>query len=248
MLIDKEAYRSRLSGISPGLKMLMSLYCIINCIAADSMITSLMTLFIMSAVICAVGGLKVKRLIHFLKIPLFFTVIGTAALAVEAGKTDYIVSFLGIGVTRSGALYALGMFFRCMGSVSAMYFLSLTTPVTAMFTVLRRTPLPGFFVETAELVYRYIFVLFDSYKKINVAQESRLGYNTLRAKYRSTALIGGAVFIKAMEQAQRSFTAMESRGYTGEIKVLPGEYTLQAYHIAAAVIICALLTASGVIF
>lgn len=248
MLIDKEAYRSRLSGISPGLKMLMSLYCIINCIAADGMITSLLTLFMMSFVICAVGGLQVKRFIRFLKIPLFFTIIGAAALAVESGKADCIFSLYGIGITRAGAVYALGMFFRCMGSVSAMYFLSLTTPVTAIFTVLRRTPLPCFFVETAELVYRYIFVLYDSYKKINVAQESRLGYNTLKAKYRSTALIGGAVFIKAMEQAQRSFTAMESRGYTGDIKVLTREYTLKPYHIAAASAICALLTASGVIF
>lgn len=248
MLIDTEAQRSRLSNISPGLKILVSLYCLFNCIAADNIVTSLLTLFSMSIVICVFGGLNIRKLVRFYRIPLFFTAVGAAALMFETGKPDNIFSFLGIGVTYSGLIRAAEVFLRCMGAVSAVYFLSLTTPVTSIFTVVRRTPLPGFFIETAELIYRYIFVLYDSYKKINVAQESRLGYNTLKAKYRSTALIGGAVFIKAMEQAKRSYTAMESRGYTGSIKTLPQQYSFRAAHAVCFIMLCMLLTASGVIF
>lgn len=247
MLIDKEAQQSRLSRMSPALKIFVSLYCTVNCIAADNIITSLLTLFTMSFIICVCGGLKFKRLLRFYCIPLFFAAVGAAALAFEADAAGSVLSLMGISVTRSGLFRAAEVFLRCMGAVSAVYFLSLTTPVTAMFSVIRRTPLPDFITETAELVYRYIFVLYDSYKKINVAQESRLGYNTLRAKYRSTALVGGAVFIKAMDQARRSYTAMESRGYTGSIKTLTEKYAFRKSHAVYLIIMCMFLTASGVI-
>lgn len=248
MMTDKEAQKSRLSGISPALKLCVSLYCIINCAASNNVVTSTATLIIMSFAVCFFGGLRFSRLLRFYAIPLFFAVTGSAALMFEPGSSGAVISFFDVSITRPGLIGASEMLMRCMGAVSAAFFLSLTTPAHAVFAVLYGAPLPSFITETAELIYRYIFVLHGSYKKIYVAQMSRLGYSNLKASYRSTALIGAAVFIKAVNTAKRAGAALECRGCEGSVKALKRKYETKPAHILLSVVLCAFLTCTGVIF
>ncbi len=248
MRIDKAANSSRLSTLSPELKLIFSLYCLINCIAADNIPTSLLTFAVSAAIVCGAGGLPLRRFMHCIRIPLAFTAMASAALMIGAEDERSIVSLLGLGISIEGAMYALGIFLRCMGAVGAMYTLSLTTPAYAVFGVLRRIHIPIDIVETAELVYRYIFVLYDSYINVRTAQESRLGYCTLRAGYHSVSMLGAAVFLKAMQQAKRSIDAAGSRGYTGAVKTAKRQYELKPIHIVISAFVCAVLTVSGVIF
>ena len=48
---------------------------------------------------------------------------------------------------------------RAVGAVSCLYFLSLTTPVPEVLSVLRRLRMPGVLLDLAILIYRYIFIL-----------------------------------------------------------------------------------------
>lgn len=248
MKIDKEAQKSRLSGISPALKLCVSLYCIINCTASDNVITSISTFVIMSFAVCILGGLRFSKLLRFYTIPLFFAVTGSAALMFEPGSSGAPISFFNVSITHPGLVRAAEMFIRCMGAAGAAFILPLTTPAHAVFAVFYDTPLPSFITETAELIYRYIFVLHDSYKKIYVAQMSRLGYINLKASCRSTALIGAAVFIKAVNTAKRAGAALECRGCEGSVKALKRKYETKPAHILLSVILCAFLTCTGVIF
>ena len=89
-----------------------------------------------------------------------------------------------------------------------------------LFTLLRKSIIPNFIIEIAELIYRYIFVLFDVSHRIHTAQDARLGYCNLRVSYHSTAQLASNLFIRSFNQAEKTYTAMESRGYDGEINVI----------------------------
>lgn len=251
MLIDRLAYNSSLRSINPLIKLLFSLWGITLCIWADSYAFSAAILFLMLSLIIFAGKTRARDVLHLITVPVSFIIIGAAAIAVSVNGADSLfeIRLLGVslGISQSGLGAALRVTAKCLGSVSCMYFLSLTTPAGELFGLLRRSPIPGFIVEITELVYRYIFVLYDAAQRIRVAQDSRLGYGTLGASYRSTGLLAANLFMRAYRQAERTYTAMESRGYDGKIELAEEEREIKAAEALAAVLTAAALTAIAVI-
>jgi cobalt/nickel transport system permease protein len=96
----------------------------------------------------------------------------------------------------------------------------LTTSITDIFITLRRFKVPRVVVELSLLIYRYIFVLLEISVKMNTAQKLRLGNSGLIKRMRSVALVAGNLFIRTLEQGERTFVAMNARGYDGNIRVL----------------------------
>jgi cobalt/nickel transport system permease protein len=123
-------------------------------------------------------------------------------------------------IYQNGLTMAFTTFFRVLGAVSAMYFLVLTTSMTDVFISLRKTRFPKVLIEVSLLIYRYIFVLMEVYSKMNTAQKLRLGQTTWYSRIRSASLIAGNLFIRTLEQGERTFVAMNARGYDGNILVL----------------------------
>lgn len=242
MLIDRLVYRSRLKDLDPLLKSLFSLICLFVCIWADSFVISVVIMAVMLFLIIAVGKTSAHDTFHLMTIPMSFALLGSAAIAVSIGESAEGI-YIGIGSLEAAAR----VFIKCFGSVSCMYFLSLTTPMTDLFALLRKSPLPDFIVEITELVYRYIFVLYDAAERIRTAQDSRLGYVNLRASYHSTANLAANIFMRAYRQADKSYTAMEARCYNGEIKLLGREYIKKPiFYIIAAAFIALLISAAVV--
>ena len=88
-----------------------------------------------------------------------------------------------------------------------------------------------------ELIYRFIFVLTETASRIRLAQESRLGYQGLRRSLSSLGTLASIVFLRAWRKADRVYTALESRGYSGSLVTLSGGYARGAwlYPLTAAV-------------
>lgn len=242
MLIDRLAYMSELKNTDPLLKVLLAIFGIFICIWANSFIISAVTAASMLTLIMGFGKTKWRDVRHLLTIPASFVVVGSAAIALSVAASpdnmDAAVRIGGIylGIGKNGVIAALRVMAKCLGAVSCMYFLSLTTPMVDLFGLLRKSIIPDFIVEIMELIYRYIFVLYDAANRIYIAQDSRLGYNTLKLSYHSTGFLAANLFVRAYRQAERTYTAMEARGYNGEIELLKGEYTKKASsYISAAV-------------
>ena len=106
-----------------------------------------------------------------------------------------------------------------------MYFLSLNTPVTDLTMALEKLHVPKLLVELMELIYRFIFVLAETAANIRLAQESRLGYQGFRRSVNSLGTLSSMVFLQAWRKGQSIYTALESRGYTGSLTTLAGDYT-----------------------
>ncbi len=123
-------------------------------------------------------------------------------------------------IYRSSINTAITTFLRVEGATSAVYFLVLTTTMTDIFINLRKAHIPKILAEMALLIYRYIFVFAEVAMKMHTAQTLRLGNLGFVNRIRSTALLAGNLFIRTLEQGERTFTAMNARGYDGNIRVL----------------------------
>jgi cobalt/nickel transport system permease protein len=115
---------------------------------------------------------------------------------------------------------------RALGAASAMNFLALTTPMVDIVELFRRLHVPEEIIDIMTIIYRYIFVLLGSLERMRMAQDSRLGYQTTYFRaMNSAALLGSQLFIDAYQRSKRLQIALQSRGYTDSLKVLPARYS-----------------------
>ena len=84
--------------------------------------------------------------------------------------------------------------------------------------------MPKLLVELMELIYRFIFVLAETASNIRLAQESRLGYQGFRPVGELPGHPGLHGVLRAWRKGQSIYTALESRGYTGSLTTLAGDY------------------------
>ena len=227
---DRCAYLSRLRRVDPIPKVWFALAALLVCVLSDSLGVGLFTLAALSALNLVLGGQRAGDLLRFLKIPLAFLVIGCATMLVRSYPPDaQVLAALPLGGRLWGfdgaALAAAGrVFCTALGCVGAMYFLALSTPITDLTLCLGRLHVPRLMVELMELIYRFIFVLTETAGHIRTAQASRLGYQSAGRSLHSLGLLASTVFLRAWRKADRVYAALESRGYTGSLATLPGDY------------------------
>ena len=196
------------------------------CLWADSILVSICVILIMWQNTVWRGGLPASVFVNLLGVPLSFLAIGalTVAVTVAHDQSSFLFSLhlcgLYIGISQEGILTAGRLFFKSLGSVSCMYYLSLNTPIIDLLAALRRLKIPKLIIELMGLIYRYIFVLLDSANRIFTAQNSRSGYSNLSSAYRSLGTLVSKLFINAYKRSDDLYTALEARGYDGELNVL----------------------------
>ena len=224
---DRYAYASRLRRVDAVPKLWLSLGVMLICVSCESCAVGLVTLLLMGWLTVGLGGQPPRVLFRFLRLPLAFLAVGCLTILLrplpEGEGALWTVQLLGRfrwGVTDSSLQTALIVFWKAMGAVSAMYFLALNTPMTELTRALERLHMPKLLVELMELIYRFIFVLTDTARRIRTAQESRLGYQGWRGSLDSAGMLVSMLFLRAWRQADRSFAALEARGYTGSLNGL----------------------------
>ena len=243
---DRYAYMSRLRMADPVPKIWFSLAVLIVCLMCDSIAIGVFTLIVMAALTASLGGQKVKTVLRFLRVPLAFLVIGCVTIVfrpigegADALWSVRLFSRWTWGITPEWLAVGAGVFFKALGAVSAMYFLSLNTPVADIVMALERMHVPKLMTELMELIYRFIFVLSDAAARIRTAQESRLGYTGFRRSIDSLGLLSSVVFLRAWKRSDRVWSALESRGCSGALRTLPQEYSSGARLYVLMCAVCA---------
>jgi cobalt/nickel transport system permease protein len=146
----------------------------------------------------------------------------------------FTVPFLGVVGYEEGLFHGLLIMSRVIGGVSLILFLGMSTPAHKLLMAARWFRLPKVFVELSLLIYRYIFVLIEEAISIKDAQRVRLGYGNWRRGMKSVGTLGGILVLRAYDRAERVFTAMIARGYSGALSVSYSEQFGGKDFIAAA--------------
>jgi cobalt/nickel transport system permease protein len=222
--IDHYAYTNKLTKISPISKIFFALSTLVICVSSASLIVPIMV-FVVNAILL-IGSAKIKAdfFLHLLFYPTIFVGLSCIFIALffgfGASFAEFNLPWFTWTIYKNGIAISVTTFFRVVGSLSCLFFLVLTTPITDLCIILRQARIPKVVVELSLLIYRYIFVFLEVAVKMNTAQKLRLGHSNWLKSIRSTALLGGNLFIRTLEQGERTFIAMNARGYDGNFRVL----------------------------
>lgn len=242
LLIDKLSYQSKLRYVNASEKLMYAVLTLILCILSRSVKVAVLVFVINGILTVGKGGIPLSRYIKLLTIPLAFLIVGTAAIMVNVSKVplDAFAFRLGewyITGSMAGIYRALELCATALSAVTCLYFLSLNTVMTDILDALRKLHFPSLLIELMLLIYRFIFVLFQTASAITVSQQARLGNRDFKTRIRSFGAMGSALFILALKRSNVLYDAMESRCYDGNIRVLTRMQPARAGEIAAIVAI-----------
>ena len=227
LVIDVYARRSRYFAWSPALKTGGCVLLLVLCVASPSPWVPLALALIM-AFLTVWGGIRFHDYLALLSLPAAFLLLsGLALLWDYAPAADGAVAIPfwngWLVVTAAAQVRARLVMARALGAMSCLYFLSLSTTMPEILSVLRRAHVPSVMTELAVLIYRYLFVLLSAYETMQDAAASRLGYSTFARSIRTTGAVYGNLLAASFRRAGACFDAMESRCYDGEIRFLERE-------------------------
>lgn len=183
-------------------------------------------------------------LVRCLLAPLVFIVVGAVTVLVT-------VSWDGgprIGLAPQMLPTVGTLLVRGTAGALAMFLLATTTPMVDLFAAMRRARIPDPLIEVASLVYRLVFVLLESAGAIREAQDSRLGYASRAAAYRSMSALVAAVLVRAWTRARRLEDGLAGRGYTDSLRTLdPPRHASSRFLVASILLVVSIVTTSVVV-
>lgn len=248
MNIDGFAYTNRLNQVHPAEKAIFALATMFIALGFSYLPVSGLVILLMSTVTVWYAGIPGRVYCRLMLMPLSFLVVGVLTIVVsfstgtlDATAPDWLVTVnmagITLGITYANLLLGAGIVGKSLAAVACLYFLTLTTPVVELASMMRKLKLPSLFIELVELVYRFIFVMQKTAGDIYTSQSSRWGYSSAGNSMKSLGQLTAALFVRAMYRSQALFTTLTSRGYTGELNVLGSEYTVSVNNIVSIVLI-----------
>ncbi len=226
LLIDYYAYNNKLAEIHPGEKMLFFALTLTLCLTLTSAATLLVIFLLMGGMVVFLADVPWRVYLKLMLLPGSFLIVGVGALAVSITFETHNflwatqIGSCTIGITRQGLNDAANVFLRSLASVSCLYFLTLTTPVTDIVLLLNKLRVPALVIELLTLIYRFILILLEVSRQIYLAQDLRIGYRNLRTGLTSLGKLILSVFIKSYRQSLAMYDALVSRCYAGKLHVL----------------------------
>ena len=248
IVIDKLCFYSKLRYVNVCEKFLYALVTLLFCVISRSVLIAVLVFIANGILTVRKGGIPLSRYGRLMMLPLVFLLLSTAAIIVNFSKVPLDAYAIPIGNfyitgSRASLVFGLQLILTALASVSCLYFLSLSTPMTDILTVLRKLRCPEIVIELMMLIYRFIFVLTAIASDMSTAQNCRLGNRDFRTSCKSFGALGSTLFIRAMKKSNALFDAMESRCYDGTIHVLTENYAPKKNEITAIVLFELLLLA-----
>lgn len=225
IFVDTLAYSSPLRHKSPAVKAALAVGMLLVCVSARSIVLSAFVLLVMAALTIGAGKIPARTFGGFLLLPLGFLLLGTLAVvfytaADPGGLFSVPVGSIYLVVDSASLWYGARLASVALASVSCLYFLSLTTPMTDLIVLLRTLHCPSLLLELMFLMYRFLFVLLDLAFAIRTAQHCRLGNRDKKTALKSTGALLAVLLERSFARSSQLYDAMESRCYDGEIRVL----------------------------
>ncbi len=230
--IDRFAYQSPLRNRPAMFKFLFAITVLLLCLLLNNIVVSFY--IIVSMFLCNVfcNAIKLKHYIHLLLIPFVFLLFGCIAIAIEISYNDHIA----IVITQESLFKSICVMARAFAAVSTLYFLTLSTPVYEIMSVLKKFHFPKILIELMYMIYRYIFILAEVQYQLKIAATSRMGYCDFFTSCKTFGNCAGNLLILSLKRSEIYYQAMESRCYDGELSFLEEQKQIRASDIIIAVV------------
>ncbi|TYC87868.1 cobalt ECF transporter T component CbiQ [Acetobacterium wieringae] len=238
--IDYYAYASKIRGWNPSFKVAFSVLTLLLCIVLNNPLVSLAVIVSMAYLTVVKGGLPLGAYLSVLMIPLTFIILGTVAIGIDFSSQPIgqFNLYLGFGYLYTSIAKLKEMVFLMMkvfGAISAMIMMTLSTPSSEIIGVLRKAHVPKLIIELMNLIYRYIFILLDVFNNMRNSADSRQGYCDFKTSCQTFGNVASNMLVLSLKKANTYYTAMEARGYEGDLVFLEDEKPFQISQVIYAV-------------
>jgi len=260
--IEREAYRkSPVHIIDSRIKLIFCLACLLVAVflpydASDGIIPwklffGLATLYILFWALYLLSGASIRyylvRLLFLLPFGIFIIILQPFFFNPYYDAYHIIVSLpFGINIYWESLIFGLSLFLKFIISLSFIILLSATTTMQSLVQGAARMHVPHIIITVLTLTIRYIYVFAQIFRKIQLAFASRGFRGTgkgLKLKYR-LGVIGnaaGTLFVRALEQGERTYESMCCRGYNDESSLFSVKKQITGYDWAFLAIIIAFI-------
>ena len=245
--VDYYAYASHMRSWNATFKVIFSMLCLLLCLILNNIYVSIAVILIMGYMTVVIGGLELDHYISMLLIPIVFLLFGSAAIAVGFSWNpvgQYNLNVFGwfyIYCSQASLWKASCLIFKALGAVSALYMMTLTTPLSELIVVLRKAHIPKVIIELMNMIYRYIFIMLDTHSRMKNSAEARLGYVDFKTSCYSFGQVASNLLIVSLKRGTDYYNALESRCYNGDLQFLEEEKPIRKNQVAGAAVVVALL-------
>lgn len=243
--IDLYAFKSKLRSINPEFKLISALLTLILTIIFNNIFVSGYVLFLMFFLSVNLGGMDFKEYISILLTPLSFIILASIGIALGISSEHIGEFYLKIGVvyiytSKDQLIETVKLIIKVLACVSVMQSLILSTMPYEIINALRKLHVPKLIIELMNLIYRFIFILIESYSNMKNSALSRLGYHNFKTSLATFGNIASNILVVSLKKANAYYTAMEARCFDGDLNFLEEKKYLDKRHIIS-VCICILL-------
>ncbi len=139
-------------------------------------------------------------------------------------------------LSESGALAGWNILAKGTLGVITSIVLAATTTVEDLLLGLQRLRLPEVLVQIAAFMVRYLAVITDQARRMQIARISRGHDPRFLWQAAVFARTLGALFIRSFERGERVYLAMISRGYTGKLPMVDAVPATRSAWLCAALL------------
>jgi cobalt/nickel transport system permease protein len=127
------------------------------------------------------------------------------------------IDVLGVGLSEEGLWTAWGILAKATLAVLATGLLAWTTPAPAILRGAERLGLPRRLVAIAGFALRYLQVVLDEFRRMQLARVARGDDPRWLWQARAATRTVGALGVRTLARGERVHTAMLARGYDGSM-------------------------------
>jgi len=224
-LLEDIAQTNGLREVNTYLKLGAGLGAILLCLLSPGFIAPLFIALLLSGAVIILARVDMRTYATLFLVPFWFAFMGIIVIILLSGGSGVYWSwtplpYLSFSITRDSINEGFFVFCRVIGSMSALIFIALTTPMTDLFLVMRQVRIPEAVVDLAMIIYRSIFSIMDQLVQTHQAQVMRLGYSSFRESVNSFGTLCGSVFIASWNAGEDFIRAMDARCYNGKFAAL----------------------------
>ncbi len=237
--IDMYAYNSKINSWNPALKVGLAVLMLLCCIIFDNLYVSALTILLCAFITVGLGKMPAREYITLLSVPVAFLVVGSIIIAFnlaeeERGLAGVWFPFGYVFVTEESISTVVHLWGKAFGGISAMFMMSLSTPSNEIFSVLRKVKVPSLVIELMNMIYRFVFVMIDTFVRMNNSAESRMGYADWHTALQTFGHITSNLLVISLKKGSNYYDAMESRCYDGDLLFWETEKKITAEQVLYA--------------
>jgi cobalt/nickel transport system permease protein len=226
--IDRFAVNSKLAHVNPELKVSIGVLSLFACLMSKVGFTAIIIAAAMIIMTLVFGKIDFQVYCRMLMIPFSFILLSGIVLLLDISSfqqdlIDIPVGGYYLSVTPKSVITTAKVSIKALSCVNCLYMISLSTPIHEVIGVLKRIRLPQIMIEFMYLLYRFIFILLQSFSNMNTSAGARLGYCGFKHSYHTFFGICTNLLVVAFKKASASFDAMEARCYEGTLLFLEQE-------------------------